>query len=82
MSDDLRSLVRHVSRGLLMSGLVTSMVAVAVFLAGADELGDNRYVDAGIVLGVLAATQVFFWFVLLYWADTRGSPVPGSDEGP
>ena len=60
--------MRHVGRMLLLSGFVTGVIAVFVFIAGADELGDNRYLDAGIVLSVLAALQVFFWFVLIYWA--------------
>lgn len=77
---DLRDLVRHVGRMLLLSGVVTAGTAVAVFLAGAEELGDNRYVDAGIVLSVLAVLQVFFWFVLIYWADTRDTPHPGSGD--
>lgn len=73
VSDDLRSLVTHVGRMLLVSGLVTGVVAVGVFLAGRQELGDNRYVGAGIAVSVLAALQVFYWFVLIYWVDTRES---------
>ena len=79
VSDDLRSLVRHVSRMLLLSGSVTAVGAVGVFIAGADELADNRFADAGIVLSALAVLQVFFWFALVYWVDTRESPAQGRD---
>jgi hypothetical protein len=79
VTEDLRSLVGHVGRMLLVSGLATGVVAVFVFIAGADQLGDNRYANAGIVLSVLAALQAFFWFVLIYWADTHGEP--RSDPG-
>jgi hypothetical protein len=80
VTEALRSLVRHVGRMLLLSALVTAVVAVFVVVAGRSEVGDNRYVDAAIVVGVLAALQAFFWFVLIYWADTYESPGPGRGE--
>ena len=66
MTYDLSGLVRHLSRLMLASTVISGLVALVTFLASDPH---DRHLDAVIVLATLAVLQAVWWFGLTWWAD-------------
>jgi hypothetical protein len=68
MTNDLRSLARHLGNALAICGLLTLVLAGIIWLTGRDEPGP-AHGDAVTILLVLGVTELVVWFALVYWSD-------------